>query len=125
MIRKHNQIVDFVERASEVLHTILDAEKTADFYGALDQLQAMVKIEKEAFRKELETSETGPVALGKNWVVHLTRSPRVIKAYKTMTLECGVLLGLLEHGEMFDSIVEKNTRNSTALRLHVEANTII
>ena len=124
MIRKHNQIVDFVERASEVLHTILDAEKTADFYGALDQLQAMVNIEKAEFRAELETSETGPVALGRNWIVHISRSPRVIKSYKAIATECGVELATLGHAETFDSIITRNTRSSTAPRFSVEANTI-
>jgi len=124
MVRKHNQLVDFVERASEVLHTVLDAEKTADFYGALDQLQAMVKVEKDAFRAELETSETGPVAMGRRWIVHMVRSKRTAKAYSAIAAECGVHLALLGHREAFEAILEKNTSTTNTLRLNVEANTI-
>ena len=94
MIRKHNHITDFVERASNLLAEIRTAEKTADFYGALDQLQSMLKVEKDAFRTELETSETGPVAMGRRWIVHMVRSRRTSKAYKTIAAECGVHLAL-------------------------------
>jgi hypothetical protein len=124
MIRKHNQIVDFVERASEVLHTMLEAETPADLYGALDQLQAMVKINKDAFRAELETSEAGPVAMGRRWIVHMVRSKRTAKAYRAIAAECGVQLALLGHREAFEAILEKNTSTTNTLRLNVEANTI-
>ena len=124
MIRKHNQIVDFVARASEVLLTMLEAETPADLYGALDQLQAMVKINKDAFRAELETSEAGPVAMGRRWIVHMVRSKRTAKAYRAIAAECGVQLALLGHREAFEAILEKNTSTTNTLRLNVEANTI-
>ena len=124
MIRKHNQIVDFVDRASSLLTEIRAAEKTADFYGALDQLQAMLKVEKDAFRAELETSEPGPVAMGRRWIVHMVRSKRTSKAYRAIAAECGVHLALLGHREAFEAILEKNTSTTKTLRLNVEANTI-
>jgi hypothetical protein len=124
MIRKHNHIVDFVERASNLLAEIRTAEKTADFYGALDQLQAMLKVEKDAFRAELETSESGPVAMGRRWIVHMVRSRRTSKAYRAITAECGVHLALLGHRDAFEAILEKNTNTTSTLRLNVEANTI-
>ena len=124
MIRKHNHIADFVERASSLLSEIRTAEKTADFYGALDQLQSMLKVEKDAFRAELETSESGPVAMGRRWIVHMVRSKRTAKAYKTIAAECGVHLALLGHRDAFEAILEKNTNTTSTLRLNVEANTI-
>ena len=124
MIRKHNQIVDFVDRASSLLTEIRAAEKTADFYGALDQLQSMLKVEKDAFRTELETSESGPVAMGRRWIVHMVRSKRTSKAYRAIAAECGVHLALLGHRDAFEAILEKNTSTTKTLRLNVEANTI-
>jgi len=114
----------FVERATSLLTEIMDAENPADLYGALDQLQAIVKVNKDAFRTELETSETGPVAMGRRWIVHLVRSKRTSKAYKTIAAECGVHLAMLGHRDAFEAILEKNTSTTSTLRLNVEANTI-
>ena len=66
----------FVERARHLLNEVMGAENPADLYGAMDQLLAMVKLEKEAFRTELVTAETGPVAMGRRWIVHMVRSQR-------------------------------------------------
>ena len=114
----------FVERASHLLTEIMGAENPADLYGAMDQLLAMVKLEKEAFRTELVTAETGPVAMGRRWIVHMVRSQRTSKAYKTIAAECGIHLALLGHRDAFEAILEKNTSTAKTLRLNVEANTI-
>tara|TARA_Y100000310_G_scaffold339237_1_gene431319 strand:- start:1035 stop:1412 length:378 start_codon:yes stop_codon:yes gene_type:complete len=124
MIRKHNQISDFVDRATSLLAEVVTAETPADLYGALDQLQAMVKINKDAFRAELETSESGPVAMGRRWIVHMVRSKRTTKAYSAIAAECGIHLALLGHRDAFEAILEKNTSTTSTLRLNVEANTI-